>query len=114
MPDAQGRVQVTTRLRAGAEYKPVSAGSISVDLVVFVPRHSAVDAEIWKGNLEVSKVDNGARLLVDKGQIKVKQVSGRVVSAMRKGDQNFAEVFGELDTRSIEGDLRLRTIQGRS
>jgi hypothetical protein len=114
VPDSQGRVRVTTSLRAGAEFKPVDANSIAVNLVVFVPRHSAVDAEIWKGNLEVSKVDNGAKLLVDKGRIQVKQVSGRVVSAMRKGEQDFKEVFGELDTRSVEGDLRLDTIQGKS
>jgi len=62
----------------------------------------------------VNKVDNGAKLLVDKGRIQVKQVSGRVVSAMRKGEQEFKEVFGELDTRSVEGDLRLDTIQGKT
>jgi hypothetical protein len=114
VPDAQGRVRVTTALRGGAEFKPVDAGSIAVDLIVFVPRHSAVDAEIWKGTLEVSKVDNGAQLLADKGRIQVKQVSGRVISAMRKGDQDFKEVFGDLDMRSLEGDMRLDTIRGEA
>ena len=113
VPDAQGRVRVTTALKAGAEYRPVKAGSMAVDLVVFVPRHAAVDAEIWNGTLEVSKVDNGARLLVDEGRIDVRHVSGQVVSAMRKGEQAFAEVFGELDTRSVEGDMRLHTISGK-
>lgn len=113
VPDAQGRVSITTALRAGAEYRPVNAGSIAVDLVVFVPRHAAVEAEIWSGRLEVSRVDNGAKLLVDKGHIDVRHVSGPVVSAMRKGEQAFAEVFGELNTRIVEGDLHLHTIQGK-
>jgi hypothetical protein len=114
VPDAYGRVQVTTALRAGAEYKLIDAESIAVDLVVYVPRHSAVEAEIWKGNLEVNQIDSGAKLLVDKGRIQVKQVSGRVESALRKGEQDFAEVFGDLDARGIEGALRLRTIQGKT
>ncbi len=113
VPDAHGRVRVTTALRAGAESRPVDAGSIAVHLVVFVPRHSAVEAEIWKGNLEVSKIDNGAKLLADGGRIQIKQVSGRVVSAVRKGEQEITEVFGELDSRSVEGDMRLHTIRGK-
>ncbi len=114
VPDAKGRVRISTSLRAGAEYKPVNAGSIGVDLIIFVPRHSAVDAEIWEGTLEVDTVDNGATLLVDKGRIAVKQVSGRVVSALREGDQDFTELLGDLDTRAIEGDMHLHTILGDS
>ncbi len=114
LPDAQGRVRVTTSLRAGDEYKPVTSGSIAVDLIVFVPRNSAVDAEIWEGTLEVEQVDNGAKLLVDKGRIAVKQVSGNVVSALREGKQDFTEVFGSLNSQGISGDMRLRTVVGKT
>ncbi len=113
IPDTQGRVQIRTTFRPGTEPYPVAAGSISVDLVVLVPRSAEVQAELWRGNLRVSSLDNGARLLVDRGRIEVKQVSGLVVSDLRKGEQGFTEVFGTLETRGIEGAIGLRGIQGK-
>ncbi len=113
IPDTQGRVQIRTTLRPGSEPYPVAAGSIAVDLVILVPRSATVQAELWRGNLRVSGVDNGAHLLVDRGRIEVKQVSGLVVSDLRKGEQGFTEVFGELETRGIEGAIGLHGIQGK-
>lgn len=113
VPDGQGRVSISTALRAGAENKPVRAGSIAIDLVVFVPRKSAVDAEIWNGELLVSNVDNGASLVADKGRIAVKQVSGAVAADLRLGDQVFAELLGDLRAHGIEGTLDLNTVRGK-
>lgn len=113
VPDGQGRVSISTALRAGAENKPVRAGSIAIDLVVFVPRKSAVNAEIWSGELLVSKVDNGAILAADKGRIEVKQVSGPVAADLRLGAQVFAELLGDLRAHGIEGSLDLNAVRGK-
>ncbi len=113
VPDGKGQVAISTALRAGAEYKPVRSGGIAVDLVVFVPRASAVDAEIWNGQLLVSKIDNGATLSADEGRIEVKQVSGVVEADMRHGEQAFAELFGELYARGIEGSLDMNAVSGK-
>ena len=113
VPDAKGGVQIRTTLKAGPESRPIAAGSIAVDLVVLVPHSAMVEAELWKGNLRVSGIDNGAKLLVDRGRIEVKQVSGVVVSDLRKGEQDFAEVLGELEARGIEGALTLNAIRGK-
>ncbi len=113
VPDAKGRVSIRTTLRAGAESRPIAAGSIAVDLVIFVPHSAMVEAELWKGNLRVSGLDNGAKLLVDTGRIEVKQVSGAVVSDLRSGEQDFSEVLGELQANGIDGALSLRAIRGK-
>ncbi len=113
VPDANGGVRIRTTLKAGPESRPIVAGSISVDLVVLVPHTAMVEAELWKGNLRVSGVDNGAKLLVDRGRIEVKQVSGVVVSDLRRGEQEFAEVLGELQASGIEGALKLSAIRGK-
>tara|TARA_R110002096_G_scaffold77896_1_gene183159 strand:- start:73458 stop:74423 length:966 start_codon:yes stop_codon:yes gene_type:complete len=113
VPDAKGGVQIRTTLKAGPESRPIAAGSIAVDLVVLVPHSAMVEAELWKGNLRVSGIDNGAKLLVDRGRIEVKQVSGVIVSDLRKGEQEFAEVLGELEASGIEGALTLNAIRGK-
>ncbi|MCP4446244.1 MAG: hypothetical protein GY811_13005 [Myxococcales bacterium] len=113
VPDASGRVQIRTTLRAGAEARPIAAGSIAVDLVVFVPHSTVLEAELWKGNLRVSGLDNGAKLLVDDGRIEVKHVSGVIVSDLRRGEQEFTQVLGELVASGIAGELRLDTVRGK-
>lgn len=113
VPDAKGGVSIRTALKAGPESRPIAAGTIAIDLVVLVPHSAMVEAELWKGNLRLSGVDNGAKLVVDRGRIDVKQVSGVVVSDLRKGEQEFAEVFGELEASGIEGALTLNAIRGK-
>lgn len=113
IPDASGHVRVSTALRAGEELRPLRKGSVSVDLLVYVPRTAEIHAQLWKGELQVSKVDNGANLKVDKGSIDVKQVSGRVVSHMRRGDQAFSQLFGDLQAQGIEGELGMHDIQAK-
>ncbi len=113
IPDGQGRVHIATQLRPGVEAGPVRSGSIAIDLVVYVPRDAAISAQLWKGKLRLSKVDNGARLQVDAGRIDVQQVSGNVESRIRKGDQEFAQLFGNLNVHGVDGDLQLDGITGK-
>lgn len=113
IPDGQGQVSITTSFRTGGEGLPVAAGSIAIDLVVFVPRAAAVNAQVWNGQLQIARVDNGAELIVNKGSVDVSQVSGSVRSEVRKGRQAFVELFGELHARGLDGDLTLNTVQGK-
>ena len=112
IPGVHGGVEIRTSLKAGPESRPIAAGSIAVDLVILVPHSAAVDAQLWKGNLRVSGLDNGARLLVDHGRIEVRQVSGAVDSDLRWGEQEFADVFGDLAASGVDGALHLDTIEG--
>ncbi len=61
----------------------------------------------------MSGLDKGATLLADRGRIEVKQVSGPVVSDLRKGEQEFVELLGGLEARGIEGAMRLQSVRGR-
>ncbi|MBL4637241.1 MAG: hypothetical protein JKY56_25525 [Kofleriaceae bacterium] len=112
-PDASGHVRVTTSLRAGDELRPLRSGSVAVNLLVLVPRQAAVRAQLWNGVLDVSKVDNGASLRVDSGHIKVENVSGLVTSHIRRGDQLFAQLFGDLEAQGIEGKLNMDGVRGK-
>lgn len=112
VPDPGGPVTIHTSLLAGAESRPIPAGSIEVDLVVHVPRSAQVRAQVWNGAVRVESVDNGARLGANEGTIHVHQVSGPVVTHIAHGRQELAEIFGEVDAVGVEGDLDLETVRG--
>jgi hypothetical protein len=114
MPDSRGSATISTSLRAGSESRPVAAGSIGVDLVVQVPRTARVSAESWNGAITVSKVDQGAELIANEGEITVRQVSGPVSTESLRGRQVFAEIFGDLAAQAVEGDLDFDLVRGRN
>jgi hypothetical protein len=64
-----------------------------------------VNAEVWNGAIRVSKVDQGAELIANEGEIIVEQVSGPVSTENLRGRQRFAEIFGDLAAQAVEGDL---------
>lgn len=112
IPDFEGAAEITTELRPGTENRPVAAGSIAVDLVVLVPRTARVSAVVWNGGLQVTKLDQGAELFANEGDIVVRQVSGPVNAENLRGRQRFAEIFGDLAAQVIEGDLDFDVISG--
>jgi len=112
VPDPNGSVSITTALKAGQESRPVRAGSVRIDLVVLAPRQARVRAQVWKGRLEVTRVDNGADLSTDDGDIAVSEVSGAVSTQSGHGRHTFAQIDGAVDARSLIGDMDLDLIRG--
>lgn len=113
VPDPSGAVDVTTVLKAGDEERPLAAGSVRIDLVVKVPRRAHVAARLWKGRAAARGLDRGVALAVDHGEIAVEAVSGDVDGETSFGGQRYADVFGALDARAVEGDLALDRVRGR-
>ncbi|HTE52929.1 MAG TPA: DUF4097 family beta strand repeat-containing protein [Kofleriaceae bacterium] len=112
VPDPSGPVTITTSLRAGQEARPIPAGSVRIDLVVLAPRRARVRAQVWKGHVEVKGVDNGADLTTDDGDIDVTAVSGAVTTQSGHGRHTFAQIFGAVEARSVEGDMSLDLVRG--
>ncbi|HUS65872.1 MAG TPA: DUF4097 family beta strand repeat-containing protein [Kofleriaceae bacterium] len=112
VPDPNGPVTISTSLLAGQEARPVPAGAIRIDLVILAPRGARVQAEAWKGKVAIQGLDNGAELVTDDGDIDVTQVSGDISTRSAHGSQSFAEIFGAIDARAVQGDLDLDLVRG--
>jgi hypothetical protein len=112
VPDPSGPVSITTALRAGQEARPIPAGSVRIDLVVFAPRRARVRAQVWRGRVELKGVDNGADLATDEGDIEVKEVSGTVSTQSGHGRHTFAQVYGAVNAHALQGDLNLDLVRG--
>lgn len=112
VPDPSGPVTIRTSLKAGEEARPIPAGSVRIDLVVLAPRQARVRAQVWKGRLEVKRVDNGAELVTDEGDIDVSQVSGTVTTQSGHGRHTFAQVYGAVDAQAVDGSMDLDLVRG--
>jgi DUF4097 and DUF4098 domain-containing protein YvlB len=60
----------------------------------------------------VTGVENGADLVNDDGDIDVSEVSGSISTQSGHGRHTFARVFGEIDARTVDGDLDLDVVSG--
>ncbi len=112
VPDPSGPVTIHTSLKAGEEARPIPAGSVRIDLVVLAPRQARVRAQVWKGRVEVKRVDNGAELVTDEGDIDVTQVSGTVTTQTGHGRHTFAQVYGAVDAQAVDGSMDLDLVRG--
>jgi DUF4097 and DUF4098 domain-containing protein YvlB len=108
-----GGLRVTTRLAEGRESARIAAGSIRIDLVVQAPRAATVAAKVFKGNVQVLGMENGADLLTEEGDIEVRHASGKIETDAARGKQQFAEIVGDLQARGQFGDVSLDTVRGR-
>ena len=113
IPDPAGPVTISTALIAGKESRPIAAGSIRIDLTVFIPRSAGVSASVWNGSLAVKSVDNGAELRSNEGDIQVEHVSGDISSETASGRLTISEVYGVIDAQSVDGDMQLEIVRGR-
>jgi hypothetical protein len=112
IPDPNGQVIISTALLAGQEVRPIPAGSVRIDLIVKTPRAAQVQAQVWKGRIAVTGVENGAELSTDDGDIDVSEVTGSVSTQSGHGRHSFARVFGTIDARTVDGDLDLDVVRG--
>jgi len=112
VPDPGGPVSIDTSLLTVEEARPVTAGSIRIDLIVYVPRSSRVAATTWNGAVALEHIDNGAEVTTNEGDVKVKTCSGEIATHVAQGVQEFSEVFGSLDAEGVAGEMRFETIKG--
>lgn len=113
VPDPQGPVRIGTRLAVGPEFSPLPAGAVRLDLVIEAPRKATVQATVWNGRLAVVSMDNGADLQANRGDVEVKNCSGRIVTSIAVGRQQFEEVVGDIEAQGLRGDLDLQVVRGQ-
>jgi hypothetical protein len=113
VPDPAGRILIQTALLAADEARPVSAGALRVDLLVFVPRSARVDAVTWKGNIALEKLDRGAEATTNEGDIDVNNCAGEIRTHAAQGAQRFSTVFGELEADGLRGAIVFNLVTGR-
>lgn len=110
--DPSGPVSIRTQLAPSREARPIAAGSARIDLVIRVPRDARLEATVWNGRLRVRGLDNGAQVSANEGDIAVAQVSGPIVADIAEGKQRFEHIYGDIETRSLVGDVDLDVIRG--
>ncbi|WP_428262931.1 hypothetical protein [Haliangium sp.] len=113
IPDPNGPVRINTAILPGDDPRPIPPGAVRIDLVIRAPRAARVRAQVWNGHLAMAGMENGAELLANEGPIQVHNASGTIVTDAAAGDQQFVEIFGELDARVISGDMDLDTVRGQ-
>ncbi len=111
--DPRGQVSIRTQIATTGSMATLKKGAVRIDLVVRVPRSAHVTATVWNGKLRIKKVDNGVDAVANEGPIHLREVSGLITSESASGDQRFEQIVGDLETRSIEGDVAVDGLRGK-
>lgn len=97
---APGRGGVETRI----EYPhTVRNESVRVDIDVYVPANSTVDARSQNGNVNVADYD---------GNLKVKNYNGEISTRNTNGDTDLETYNGRISCDDISGNIKLRSYNG--
>ncbi len=112
VPNPDGSVRITTTADREKENKPMSRGSVRIDLIVRAPHNARVDAQVSAGKLEVSKMDAGGELDSGTGAIDVSNVAGDLSTHTISGATKLSVVFGSVDAQSLASDLDFDSING--
>ncbi len=112
VPDPAGPVSINTALLATDEARPIAAGSIKIDLLVYVPRSARIDATTWTGAVALQDLDNGAVITTNEGDIEVKNCAGAIETHAAQGTQVFFEIFGDLEAEGISGAMTMKVVKG--
>lgn len=111
-PNPDGTVRLTTTVDGGREVKPLTRGSVKLDLIVRAPRDARVEAASSSGALEVSNMDNGGDLDTASGRINVRNVSGELSTHSMSGPTQLTQVFGSVDAQTMSSQIDLDSIGG--
>lgn len=112
VPDPTGPVSIATSLVAIDEARPIAAGSIRIDLLVYVPRSARIAATTWNGAVALESLDRGAEVTTNEGDIRVQSCSGAIETHAALGKQEFFEIFGTLEAEGVAGEMSFQTIKG--
>lgn len=112
IPDPTGPVRIGTSLAVGRESRPIAKGAIRIDLVIRAPRSAHANAQVWNGKVLVKGMNNGAKLTANRGDIKVQNTSGAVVTQSSAGTQEMHEIVGSIDAQGMNGNLRFEIVRG--
>jgi hypothetical protein len=112
VPNPDGSVRITTTADREKENKPLSRGSVRIDLIVRAPHNARIDAAVSSGKLEVTKMDAGGELDSGTGAIAVSNVAGDISTHTVSGSTKLSVVFGSVDAQSLASDLDFDSING--
>jgi hypothetical protein len=112
IPDLDGTYRIQTAINGLVEGRPVTAGSVRIDLVIRAPHGVHVDGRVGDGTLSLINMDAGGELDVATGRIEVRNVSGPVFAHSVDAPMSLTEVFGVIDAQVLAGDVSLDTVRG--
>ncbi len=113
IPGSSNAMRVRTLLAPAANGQLVQEGQVGVDLHIQAPRQAAVEARLWNGTLIISGMENGAELNANRGNIEVRNASGRIVTHLARGRQQLIEVYGVIHAQGITGNMELNAVRGQ-
>jgi DUF4097 and DUF4098 domain-containing protein YvlB len=114
-----GRVHIRTGVVVGNELRglpPVAAGAggapAGIDLTIDAPRGAALQARTWNGDLEATGFRAGAELASKRGEVRARDIKGKVHTNADFGRQKLSSISGDVDAHGVTGDLELDTVDG--
>jgi hypothetical protein len=112
---SDGKIRIRTGVRIGDTFRPLppgSPGSPGIDLTVDAPRHVALKAATWAGDLDASGFRAGAELASSGGEVRASDIEGPVHSSALKGRQRLSAIRGDVEADGVTGDLELDAVEG--
>ncbi len=110
-----GRVRIRTGVRVGETFRglpPASAEGGGIDLSIDAPRGVTVQARTWNGDLEANGFRAGAELASKRGEVRARDIKGKVHTNADFGRQRLSSITGDVDAHGVTGDLELDTVDG--
>jgi Toastrack DUF4097 len=110
---ADGKIRIQTGIRVGEQFRPMPVSSASIDLTIDAPRGASLNATTWSGDLNASGFRSGAALASSSGEVRARDIQGKVRSRALKGRQWLEAIHGDVEARGDgPGDLELVHIDG--
>lgn len=112
VPNPDGTVRLSTTADKIPEHKQLKRGVVRIDIKVIAPRDVRVEATASSGRVAISNMDNGGELDTSSGLIEVTNVSGELSTHSVNGATTINQVFGSVDSQTLDANLAFDSISG--
>jgi hypothetical protein len=110
-----GHIQIRTGVYVRGVFKelPPAVGEASgIDLSIDAPKNVHLAARTWSGDLEASGFRSGAELTSTGGEVRARDIDGRVQTNADFGRQRLSSIRGSVDAHTLKGDMDLESLDG--
>jgi hypothetical protein len=94
------------------ELPPQAGSGESIELSIDAPRNVRLSARTWAGDLEAAGFRSGAELTSTGGEVRARDIDGKVRTNADFGRQRLSSIRGDVDAHTLKGDMDIDSIDG--